>query len=124
MNKRMNYSCKDALLEAISEYGTPAIFNTDQGVQFTSKEFTDILNAHGIAISMDSKGRAPDNIMIERFWRSLKYKEVYLNSYDTLKEAVFSIGKYIGDYNNDRPHSSFKNKTPNEVYEEKNFVLI
>jgi len=116
--------CKEALLEAISKYGIPEIFNTDQGVQFTSKEFTDILNAHGVAISMDGKGRALDNIMIERFWRSLKYEEVYLNSYDTLKEAVFSIGKYIWDYNNDRPHSSFKNKTPNEVYEEKNFVLI
>jgi putative transposase len=116
--------CKEALLEAISKYGIPEIFNTDQGVQFTSKKFTDILKAHGIAISMDGKGRALDNIIIERFWRSLKYEEVYLNSYDSVKEAVFSIGEYIWDYNNDRPHSSFQNKTPNEVYEEKNFVLI
>ena len=116
--------CKDALLEAISRYGVPEIFNTDQGVQFTSKEFTDILKAHDIQISMDGKGRAYDNIMIERFWRTLKYEEVYLNSYDTVKEAIFSIGKYIWDYNNDRPHSTFKSKTPNEVYEENNFVLI
>ena len=116
--------CKEALLEAISKYGIPEIFNTDQGVQFTSKEFTDILNAYSVEISMDGKGRALDNIMIERFWRSLKYEEVYLNSYDTVKEAVFNIGNYIWDYNNDRPHSSFKNKTPNEVYDDKKFVLV
>lgn len=115
--------CKEALIEAISKHGVPDIFNTDQGVQFTSKEFTDVLKAHDIAISMDGKGRALDNIMIERFWRSLKYEEVYLNSYDTLKDAVFSIGNYIWDYNNERPHSSFKNQTPKEVYQN-DFVLI
>jgi putative transposase len=115
--------CKEALLEAISRFGVPEIFNSDQGVQFTSNEFTDILKAHGIQISMDGKGRALDNIMIERFWRTLKYEEVYLNSYDTVKDAIFSIGKYIWDYNNCRPHSSFKNRTPNEVYEN-DFVLI
>jgi len=115
--------CKEALLEAISRFGVPEIFNSDQGVQFTSNEFPDILKAHGIQISMDCKGRALDKIMIERFWRTLKYEEVYLNSYDTMKDSIFSIGRYIWDYNNCRPHSSFKNRTPKEVYENA-FMLI
>lgn len=116
--------CKEALIEAITKYGRPEIFNTDQGSQFTSQEFTSILIEHEVKISMDGQGRAIDNIMIERFWRTLKYEEVYLKAYDTVKDAVFSIGKYIWDYNNNRPHSTFQGKTPEEVYTQQVFVVI
>lgn len=120
--------CKEALEEALSKYDSPEIFNTDQGCQFTSKEFTEILSNNGIKISMDGKGRAIDNVFIERFWKSLKYEEVYLKAYETTKEAIFSIGDYIWDYNNERPHSSLADATPSEVYlrrcpKPNNFVL-
>jgi len=121
--------CIDALEEALSKYGVPEIFNSDQGCQFTSLIFTETLLAKGIKISMDGKGRCIDNIFIERFWKSLKYEEVYSKAYDTVKEAVFSIGEYIWDYNNQRPHSSLDDKTPAEMYFNSNipdndFVLI
>jgi putative transposase len=115
--------CIEALEEALSKHGKPDIFNSDQGCQFTSKEFTEILLKKEILISMDGKGRAIDNVFIERFWKSLKYEEVYLKAYETVKEAVFSIGEYIWDYNNDRPHTSLGDKTPDEVYSEINLVL-
>lgn len=115
--------CIEALEEALSKHGKPRIFNSDQGCQFTSKEFTEILLKNDIQISMDGKGRAIDNVFIERFWKSLKYEEVYTKAYETVKEAVFNIGEYIWDYNNDRPHTSLGDKTPEEVYSEINLVL-
>ena len=115
--------CIEALEEALSRYGKPEIFNSDQGCQFTSNEFTGILLKNDILISMDGKGRCIDNVFIERFWKSLKYEEVYLKAYETVKEAVFGIGEYIWDYNNDRPHTSLEDKTPDEVYSEINLVL-
>jgi len=108
--------CIDALEEALSQYGKPEIFNSDQGSQFTSLVFTETLKEQGIKISMDGKGRVIDNIFIERFWKSLKYEEVYLKSYETVKEAIFNIGEYIWDYNNQRPHSSLEDRTPAESY--------
>lgn len=108
--------CIEALEEALSQYGKPEIFNSDQGSQFTSLAFTEALKEQGIKISMDGKGRVIDNIFIERFWKSLKYEEVYLKSYETVKEAVFNIGEYIWDYNNQRPHSSLDDRTPAEAY--------
>ncbi len=108
--------CIEALEEALFRYPKPEIFNSDQGCQFTCREFTDILLNKDILISMDGKGRAVDNIFIERFWKSLKYEEVYLNAYETIKEAILNIGEYIWDYNNDRPHTALGNKTPEEIY--------
>ena len=115
--------CIEALEEALSKHGKPEIFNSDQGCQFTSKEFTEILLKNDIQISMDGKGRAIDNVFIERFWKSLKYEEVYTKAYETVKDAIFNIGEYIWDYNNDRPHTSLGDKTPEEVYSETNLVL-
>lgn len=94
----------------------PKIFNTDQGAQFTGKDFIDILKENNITISMDGKGRAIDNIFIERLWRSLKYEEVYLNDYESVSGAVAGIGNYIDFYNNERPHQTLGYRTPNEVY--------
>ena len=113
--------CVSALEEAIRHYGCPEIFNTDQGSQFTSTTFTDILKAHGIAISMDGRGRWRDNVFIERLWRSLKYEEVYLHAYESGSEARKGIGNWIKFYNNERPHSSLNGCTPEEVY--RNYLL-
>lgn len=107
--------CLEALEEALKE-GTPEIFNTDQGVQFTSKEFTEILEQKGIAISMDGKGRALDNIFVERLWRSVKYEEVYLKDYKTVQEAREGLGNYFEYYNFKRPHQSLEYKKPYEVH--------
>ena len=96
--------------------GKPEIFNTDQGSQFTSPQFTSILDKAGIAISMDGKGRALDNIFIERFWRTLKYEEVFIHSYDTVKQLREGIRNYINFYNKERFHQSLDYKTPYEVY--------
>jgi len=104
------------LKEALSLYPKPEIFNTDQGSQYTAKEHVDILVEKGISISMDGKGRSIDNIVIERFWRSLKYEDVYLQNYNTLKEARAGIGKYIELYNKERLHSALDYDTPDEVY--------
>ncbi len=108
--------CIDALEEALIKYGKPEIFNTDQGCQFTSNLFTGVLLDNGIQISMDGKGRALDNVFIERFWWSLKHEEVYLKAYETVKEAIFAIGQYIHYYNNQRSHSSLGKRTPSEFY--------
>jgi putative transposase len=104
------------LNEALSLYPKPEIVNTDQGSQYTAQAHVDILNKHDIQISMDGKGRSIDNICIERFWRSLKYEEIYLNDYKSMNELRYSINNYIEKYNSKRLHSSIGNKTPNEVY--------
>jgi putative transposase len=108
--------CVAALEEAIARYGTPDIFNTDQGSQFTSFAFTDTLREAGIRISMDGRGRWMDNVFIERLWRSLKYECVFLNAFETGSEARTGIGRWIGYYNTSRPHSTFGGRTPDEVY--------
>jgi putative transposase len=108
--------CVAALAEAIARYGRPDIFNTDQGCQFTSFAFTSTLTDAGIRISMDGRGRWMDNVFIERLWRSLKYECVFLNAFDTGSEARDGIGRWIGHYNASRPHSSFRGRTPDEVY--------
>jgi len=109
--------CVEALEEAIGKYGKPGIFNTDQGSQFTSEEFTDVLKEAGVQISMDGKGRWVDNVFIERLWRSLKYEEVYLKAYDSVAEARDGTGKWIEYYNNQRRHQSLNRLTPGEVYD-------
>lgn len=108
--------CLTALKEALDKFGKPAIFNTDQGSQFTSFLFTEMLMESGIKISMDSKGRWMDNVMIERLWRSLKYECVYLHAFETGSEAKKGVEKWIRRYNEERPHSSLDDKTPYETY--------
>lgn len=107
--------CLEALEEALSQ-GSPSIFNSDQGSQFTSKEFTGSLKARDIKISMDGKGRAFDNIFVERLWRTIKYEEVYLKKYETCRDAHLGLRSYIKFYNEERPHSSLSYRTPQEVY--------
>jgi putative transposase len=108
--------CIEALEEAIDKYGKPEIFNTDQGSQFTSTKFTDVLKDAKIKISMDGRGCWVDNVFIERLWRSLKYECIYLNAFETGSQAREGIGKWIKYYNADRPHSSLDDGTPNEAY--------
>ena len=108
--------CVAALGQAMSRYGTPEIFNTDQGSQFTADEFTGALKEAGVRISMDGKGRWMDNIFIERLWRSLKYECVYLRDLETGIDASREIGRWLNYYNEDRPHSAFDDETPMEVY--------
>jgi putative transposase len=108
--------CLEALNEALDRHGRPEIFNTDQGSQFTSGDFTDVLLEHGIAISMDGKGAWRDNVFVERLWRSVKYEEVYLRAYDTVADARAAIGSYLNFYNTRRPHSSLDRKTPDQAY--------
>jgi putative transposase len=108
--------CIEALEEALARHGQPEIFNTDQGSQFTSAEFTGVLLAKGIAISMDGKGAWRDNVFVERLWRTIKYEEVYLRAYDSVGEARASIGRYINFYNRRRPHSSLDRRTPERAY--------
>src|SRR4051794_8913224 len=98
--------CIEALEEALARHGRPEVFNTDQGSQFTSHDFTDVLLKAGIAISMDGRGSWRDNVFVERLWRTIKYEEVYLRAYDTVSEARASIGRYLAFYNGRRPHSS------------------
>ena len=107
---------KSVLNEALALYPTPEIFNTDQGSQYTSQEHTNILQKHSIQILMDGVGRATDNIAIERFWRSIKYEEIYLNEYKNIKALNRAIEKYMNSYNRRRLHSTIGYKTPNEVY--------
>jgi len=124
--------CIEALKEALAKYGSPEIFNTDQGSQFTSYEFTQVLKDADVEISMDGRGRWPplidcsaincravDNRMIERLWRSLKYECVYIRTFETGKEALHEIGKWLTYYNTERPHSRHGILTPNEAYEMK-----
>jgi len=108
--------CIEALQEALAVHGVPAIFNTDQGAQFTSVAFTQTLKHAGVKISMDGKGRWMDNVFIERLWRSLKYECVYLHAPETGSQARATIGQWIDFYNTQRPHSSFDGRTPHEVY--------
>jgi putative transposase len=108
--------CLEALDEAIAHFGTPEIFNTDQGAQFTSETFTQKLQRHSIRISMDGKGRWKDNVFIERFWRTLKYEEVYLHAYTDLNDARIHLHAYLSYYNTQRTHSSLEHKTPADVY--------
>jgi putative transposase len=109
--------CVEALEEALSRYGQPEIFNTDQGSQYTSDDFTGTLQRHAITISMDGKGRYMDNIFVERLWRSLKYEEVYLNAYASVAEAKAGIGSWLGFYNEERQHQSLGYRTPRQAYE-------
>jgi putative transposase len=108
--------CIEALEEAILRYGCPEIFNTDQGSQFTSDDFTDALSLRGIRISMDGRGRWTDNISIERLWRSVKYEEVYLKAYGSLSEARRGLGNYFQFYNQRRRHQGLDYRTPDEFY--------
>ena len=107
--------CVEALQEALGR-GRPGIFNTDQGSQFTSREFTQVLRDHGVRISMDGKGRYADNIFVERLWRTVKYEEVYLKAYADAKEARRELGAYFRFYNDQRPHQALGYRTPAEVY--------
>lgn len=107
--------CVSALERALS-MGTPEVFNSDQGSQFTSAVFTGVLREARIAISMDGRGRVYDNIFVERLWRSVKYEEVYLHDYQTPSEAVAGLGRYFAFYNHERPHQAFGGLTPAEVY--------
>jgi putative transposase len=108
--------CVEALTEALATHGAPAIFNTDQGSQFTSVAFTEAVRRAGAAVSMDGKGRWMDNVFIERLWRSLKYECVYLHAPETGSQARAAIGQWIDFYNTQRPHSTFDGRTPDEVY--------
>lgn len=108
--------CVEALEEALARYGKPEIFNSDQGSQFTSRDFTKVLLEREIKISMDGKGAWRDNVFVERLWRTVKYEEVYLKAYDGVAQARASIGKYLDFYNRGRPHSSLDGKTPDEAY--------
>jgi putative transposase len=108
--------CLDAVEEALAQHGAPAIFNTDQGSQFTSGAFTGLLLENGIAISMDGRGAWRDNVFVERLWRSVKYEEVYLRAYETVAEARRLIGRYLDFFNSKRPHSSLGARTPDDVY--------
>lgn len=108
--------CVRALGEALSRYGPPEIFNTDQGSQFTAEAFTDVLLARGTKVSMDGKGRCTDNIFVERLWRSLKYEEVYLHAYDSVPEAREAIRAYFHFYNTERFHQALGGQAPAAFY--------
>jgi putative transposase len=108
--------CIEAVEEAIQRHGTPAIFNTDQGSQFTSQEFVGLIQGHGIRVSMDDEGRWVDNVFVERLWKSVKYEEVYLHAYDSVSQARQGLQRYFMFYNERRPHSALDGKTPDAVY--------
>lgn len=108
--------CVEALEDALHQYGRPAIFNTDQGSQFTSKAFTGVLIREKISISMDGRGRALDNVFIERLWRSVKYEDIYLRDYQTIAEVRLGLANYFQFYNKERRHQSLDRHTPHEVY--------
>jgi putative transposase len=109
--------CVEALHEALERYGCPEIFNTDQGAQFTSEEFTSALLERDVKISMDGRGRCLDNIFVERLWRSLKYEEVYLYAYESVSVARAGVGRYFQFFNHERPHASLGNQTPASFYD-------
>lgn len=109
--------CISALERALRLYPKPEIFNTDQGAQFTGNGFTGVLKKNGIRISMDGKGRAMDNIFIERLWRSVKYEEIYLNEYRSIDDLKKALRNYFNFYNTERPHQTFEGATPWEMYE-------
>ena len=108
--------CVEALEDALTRYGPPEIFNTDQGAQFTSTAFTTVLKAHAVAISMDGKGRWVDNVFVERLWRSVKYEDVYLHAYDTPASLRAGLAGYFQFYNGRRRHRSLGRRTPDVVY--------
>ena len=108
--------CLDALEAAIQDYGCPGILNTDQGSQFTSTAFVDLVQQHGIQLSMDGKGAWRDNLFVERLWKSVKYEEVYLHAYDTVAEAHHGLARYFTFYNSGRPHAALDGQTPDMVY--------
>lgn len=108
--------CVDALNEALSRYGAPEIFNTDQGAQFTSTSFTDVLKTHNVAISMDGRGRAQDNIFIERLWWTVKHQYLYLHAFDTGSQLRAGLRYWFDFYNRVRPHQALDDRTPEEVY--------
>ena len=108
--------CIEALEEAFAKYGQPEIFNTDQGSQFSSLDFTSALKARQIEISMDGRGSWRDNVFVERLWKSVKYEEVYLHAYESVSQAKAGIGRYLDFYNNRRPHTALDKKTPDEFY--------
>lgn len=108
--------CLDAVEEAFSRFGKPEIFNTDQGSQFTGASFVRLIVENGVRLSMDGKGSWRDNIFVERFWRSVKYEEVYLRAYESASEARESLGRYIDFYNQQRPHQALDGRPPDAVY--------
>ena len=108
--------CLEAVEAALAQYGKPEIFNTDQGSQFSSVEFTSLLRDNAIAITRDGKGAWRDNVFVEPIWRSVKYEELYLRAYDSVAEAKASIGRYLAFYNSKRPHSSLDARTPDRAY--------
>jgi putative transposase len=116
--------CVEALEEAIARYGPPEIFNTDQGSQFTSADFTRVLTDNGIKISMDGKGRWLDNVFVERLWRSVKYEHVYLHAYESVTEAREQLAGYFEFYNGQRPHSSLGARPPDAAYFESTAVKL
>ena len=111
--------CVEALESALQKYNRPEIFNTDQGSQFTSNDWLKTLLINEVKISMDGKGRCFDNIFIERFWRTVKYEEVYLKSYDSVSEARQELDEFINFYNHERPHQSLQYKTPASLYQQR-----
>ena len=108
--------CVEAVEEAIARYGKPEIFNTDQGTQFTSDDFTTMLHDHGVAISMDGRGCWRDNVFVERLWRTIKYEEVYLHAYENVSAAKAGVARYLEFYNCRRPHTALGDRTPDEAY--------
>jgi len=108
--------CVEALEEALARYGTPEIFNTDQGSQFTDDDFTTPLLAKGVRVSMDGKGRWVDNVFVERLWRSVKYEDIYLHAYESVRAVRAALTTYFSFYNVDRPHQSLDYRTPDEMY--------
>jgi putative transposase len=108
--------CLDALEAAVCEYGCPGILNTDQGSQFTSTAFVELVQQHGIRLSMDGKGAWRDNLFVERLWKSVKYEEVYLHAYDSVAEAHQGLARYFTFYNGGRPHTALDGRTPDMVY--------
>ncbi len=108
--------CVDCLEDALRQHGKPELFNSDQGSQFTSTAFTDVLKRKGVAISMDGRGRALDNIFVERLWRTVKYEDVYLKGYANMAELMVGLAQYFAFYNAERPHQSLGYQTPDQVY--------
>jgi len=115
--------CIDALEETLAKGGRCEIFNTDQGTQFTTKRFTESLLARGIKVSMDGKGRALDNIFVERLWRSVKYEDIYLKEYDSVQSVKTGLDEYFEFYNHQRYHPSLGYKRPAEIYDGKSAQL-
>jgi putative transposase len=108
--------CVDCLEDALRHHGRPAMFNSDQGSQFTSTVYTDVLKREGVTISMDGRGRALDNIFVERLWRNVKYEDVYLKGYANMAELTVGLAQYFAFYNAERPHQALGYQTPDHVH--------